>query len=816
MPDVTRVFLTEDPYIARSAALDWNRQGIWPCKWVTCVGAQQTPFVCAFRLPFTLETETVIRVHVTADERYELFLDGVRVARGSERGDRDHWYFETYDLALGAGTHMLVARVWALGEQAAFAQMTVAPGFLLSPQEEAHIALLGTGVAAWEAKVLGGYTFTDPIIAWGTGANIIIDGKTFDWDFERGAGDGWLPAATGRDGADALRINDYWPTHLLRPATLPPMLDEPRHIGKVRLVAALPVDGPLETHSIPIHDADNLPDEAEVWQRLIDGLDPLELPAHARRRVLIDLENYVCAYPELVVSSGEAGVIRVNWQESLYEDARKSVKGNRDEIEGKHFVCVWHIKDGVGDTFLLDGGEHCRYETLWWQCGRYVEIVIETAEQPLTIENFTLRETRYPLEPESRFEASDPQLNAVIPLATRALQMCSHETYMDCPYFEQLMYVGDTRLQALLTYTLTRDDRLPRKALRMFDASRLPNGLTQSRYPTRVFQIIPPFSLWYVAMLHDYALWRGDLDFIHTLLPGARGVVDHFLARRNAEGLVVAAHGWNCWDWVPAWDSGVPPDGADGVSGLQNWQLALVLSQMAELEAAVGEPEMALRAHRLAEDLAAAIQHAFWDEERGLFADDRAHSRWSEHSQCLAILSGQLPPEQQDRVAQGLLSAPDLERTTIYFTHYLFETFTKIGRPDALLKRLELWYELETLGLKTTVEMPEPTRSDCHAWGAHPVYHYFASLLGIRPASFGFETVRIAPQLGTLTHAKGVLAHPKGDIEVGLHLEESGLVGHVILPEGLTGEFHYAGEQLSLQAGRQEIDLRDLPLESLE
>ena len=37
--------------------------------------------------------------------------------------------------------------------------------------------------------------------------------------------------------------------------------------------------------------------------------------------------------------------------------------------------------------------------------------------------------------------------------------MCAHETYMDCPYYEQMMYVGDTRLEVLTTYAISRDDR---------------------------------------------------------------------------------------------------------------------------------------------------------------------------------------------------------------------------------------------------------------------------------------------------------------------------------------------------------------------
>jgi hypothetical protein len=122
---------------------------------------------------------------------------------------------------------------------------------------------------------------------------------------------------------------------------------------------------------------------------------------------------------------------------------------------------------------------------------------------------------------------------------------------------------------------MTQDARLPRKALQMFDMSRLPTGLTQSRYPSRSRQIIPTFSLWYVAMLHDNLMWRDDLDFVRELAPGARGVLDAFRAFQNSDGLVQAPQGWNFVDWVPEWRpaNGQPPQGEWGVSCVINWQI---------------------------------------------------------------------------------------------------------------------------------------------------------------------------------------------------------------------------------------------------
>jgi hypothetical protein len=92
----------------------------------------------------------------------------------------------------------------------------------------------------------------------------------------------------------------------------------------------------------------------------------------------------------------------------------------------------------------------------------------------------------------------------------------------------------------LTTFVMTRDDALPRQALRAFDRSRLVggsgNGLTQSRAPSQIRQVIPPFSLWWVAMVHDHAMWRDEPALIRELLPGVRSVLDAFRSFCNAQG----------------------------------------------------------------------------------------------------------------------------------------------------------------------------------------------------------------------------------------------------------------------------------------
>ena len=258
-------------------------------------------------------------------------------------------------------------------------------------------------------------------------------------------------------------------------------------------------------------------------------------------------------------------------------------------------------------------------------------------------------------------------------------------------------------------------------------------------------------------------------------------------------------------DWVPSWSGGIPPDGALGISGLLNWQFVLVLTLTAELETLLGESEFANLTKKRATELAGKVSAAFWDDQEGLFSDDLLYQHFSEHTQCLAILSGCLDPIRKRRVADALISHPDLARTTVYFTHYLFEAYREIGHINAIWDRMNLWFNLVKNGFKTPVEQPEPSRSDCHAWGAHPLFHYFSTILGIRPASLGFRTVRISPQLGPLTHAHGRLVHPLGEILVDFRMSGHVLHGEIILPDVVTGKFEYQGNTIDLHEGKQNI-----------
>lgn len=787
--------------------MHWHHRGQWPCKWISIAETGPAPFVIGYRRLFTLDRDATFKIHVTADERYELYLDGNVIGRGSERGDMYNWFYETYELTLPAGDHSLVAKTWMLGSGAPAAQMSVFHGFLCSAEDE-FISIVGSGVADWQAKRITGISFTPCEMSWGGGKRNDIDGFSYPWGFETGAGDGWEPVITLDHGADGSRKNVFRRIHQLTPAMLPPMLSKPVPSAIVRHV-----EEPVDCDPLVLPER-NLDVEHDGWERVLHG-EGLRIPANTARRVILDFNEYYCAYPLIKTSGGGGATITVKWAEGLYEKEGKisgggetnaARKGNRNEINGKRFI-------GVGSNFRPDGGRERLFRTLWWESGRFVEIVVKTANEEMVLESLSFLETRYPLEPESEMSCDDARWAGIGRMSLRGLQMCSHETFFDCPYYEQLMYAGDTRVQALVTYSLATDARLQRKALRMFDASRINSrGLTCSCYPSPTAQIIPPFSLMWTLMVHDYSLWRGEASYVIGLMPGVRSVLETFIRSRNEQGLVKAQNGWNFVDWVPDWKDpdrgrnwGVPPGGDQEVNGLLQSLVILALRSAADVEQWLGENELAARYRRIAHEISTVAKRVFWDCKRKLFSENPDHRHFSEHSQCLAILGGTLEPQLEKTVAESLVEATDIARTTIYFTHYLFEAFAKTGHGCALFNRLDLWYDLESNGLKTTIEEPEPSRSDCHGWGAHPLYHFYTTILGIRPSSMGFSTVEIRPQLGKLLKASGSMAHPSGKIEVVFEIIKGKIHGVITLPAGLSGKFIFGDVERALHEGKQTV-----------
>jgi hypothetical protein len=261
---------------------------------------------------------------------------------------------------------------------------------------------------------------------------------------------------------------------------------------------------------------------------------------------------------------------------------------------------------------------------------------------------------------------------------------------------------------------------------------------------------------------------------------------------------------WNYVDWTNPWDRGVPPRADNGHSTTISLLYAYALERASELEEGLGVRGAAVDYRARAEAVRAAVRTRAWDSKRGLFRDAPDTSAYSQQTNVLAILADAVPASAQRALMERVLADTTLTQASYYFSFYVLEALRKAGLGDRYIDRLAPWQAMLKLGLTSAPENPEPTRSDTHAWSAHPNYGLLATVLGVRPSSPGFRTVRIAPALGPLRRAEGHVPHPLGDIYVKLVREgQRGLRAEITLPHGLSGTLQWQGQRRQLHEGRQ-------------
>ena len=394
--------------------------------------------------------------------------------------------------------------------------------------------------------------------------------------------------------------------------------------------------------------------------------------------------TYVCVWASYTFTG--RGLAKIRWFESPYCTEyfdNVSLKGEIGRRDGSFIV-------GNYDEFQVNG--KLIWHDFWWHAGCHVEII---AEEGLSVDA-RFYQTGYPF-PALKLNSELDQM------ALHTLQCCSMETFLDCPWYEQLMYIGDSRITARIIYHLFRDHRLPEKALRLFSLSQQEDGSLLSQYPSKGMQKIPSFTLIYLLMLQDYFRVHGRNPLILEMLPVAEKTGGYILRHRGTDGLLRFPD-WNFIDWTADWVNGVPPSGAENCP-LQ-WFGVLALKALAEM---TGSKEWL----QAAEQLQGCIHEHYYAPERGLYADDPQHQGFSEHAQVLALLAD------PTAAVKEALAGETLIECSIYFSFYYLEACRSAGLPELAAKRLQKWQSLSEQGLKTLPEEFVQPRSDCHAWGAH-------------------------------------------------------------------------------------------------
>lgn len=682
--------------------------------------------VVLFRRAVTLARASgPVTLWVSASQRFELFLDGKRVSRGPSRSDPWRWNVRRIRLPrLAPGRHVLAARVTHFGPHGGIGQLG-GPGFFLV----AGAARWTTGEAwrCWhDVSREGGHeaVWKQRGFTYDVGGGETVRGALTPWGWEttRFADDGW-PTAKIVCQKSANPWGNLPLRHLLQPDPLPAM--EEREL--------------------------RVPDFTRT-----------RVPAQTTRRILLDMRELTNAYPVLTISGGRGARVRMVSAESPFTGAGFA-KGNRDVTENKQ---IW----GQCDEFLTEGGSRRVYTTLWFRSFRYLELTITTGDDPLVLEDVRALFTGYPLRQRARFS----RYRRFWDLSWRTARLCAHETFFDCPHYEQAQFPGDSRVQAVFHYLIANDDRLARKAMDDFHASWMPDGLIACKWPSRANQILPTYALYWIGMMHDFRVYRGDMAFLRPYLPVAQGVMAWFARRVRGDGMLGYIEHAPFYDWTPAFTCGTAPQDSSGGSSILTLLYAEACRWMAGLE-----PESATDWLRQARRLTRATLRECWNARRELLADTAGQTSFSVHAQVQAVLAGAWPARQAQRVlARALDDATLTPPGTFYYRYYVMQALRATGLQVRFFAQLEPWERcLNGTGLTTWPETEgDSSRSDCHAWSVSPPIEFLQTVLGIEPdpSVNGFARALFCPTLGSLPKAQGVVPTPHGPIKVRLWRSSNG------------------------------------------
>ena len=757
----------------------------WGASWIAAPGSSPfDPGIFHFRRSFDLDHRPdQLIVNVSADNRYVLYVNGQRVAEGPAKGDLLHYRYETIDLApyLMEGRNVLAAVVWNYGIRRPVAQVSYRTAFLLQVNDQ-NFDFLNSD-QQWKVLQDSAYTL---LPAEGsrlhsylvTGPRIHLDGSAYPWGWETtGFNDQhWRQSIRVGGAHPSGRTTEFnWE---LVPRTIPMMELSEENQAILRRF------------------------DDKITRLRFDQKLPLTIPAHTKVKMLLDQTHLINAYPQLTVNGGKGCLIRMEYAESLIDS--NGQKGNRSVIENKTI-------SGYYDEFIPDGEGNRTFTTLWFRTWRYLEVTIQTGNSPLTIEGFKAIRRCYPFKEVAHFKAPVERLDTLWNVGWRTARLCAGETYYDCPYYEQLQYVGDTRIQALVSLYVSGDDRLMRNAIQQFADSRYADGLTMSRYPDYLGQVIPTYSLFWINMVHDYWMHRPDTAFVRQQLSTIRTILEWYEQQVDpATGLIGPTNYWNFVDWAENWPAdesqlhgGVPP--MAGGSSIITLQWVYALQDAAQLMGYFGlNNEKSSYDHQMNQARDAVLKSC-WDPERKLLWDTPRKQSYSQHGNTWAILTDLIPEGEAIGLLDRIVSEPDLIQATFYFRFYLMQALFHTGQGSRYLAELKPWFDMLDAGLTTFAEKPDPTRSDCHAWSASPNYDLLATVAGIRPALPGYQAVSIRPSPGNLSDFDALTPHPSGLIQLKYHNHGSEEIFEVHLPEGIPGNLFYKDHTYDLKPGNQLI-----------
>jgi alpha-L-rhamnosidase len=703
-------------------------------KWIWSINHHWDLHNCyvLFRKSFVTSSKSA-RLHITADQSYQIYVNEEYVCRGPARGFQENWPFDTIDLAkyLRKGKNTLAVRAHNPGFSN-FQYITKSFAGLLAALELDDLVVVTD--ETWKCRRQAG-VHRDTVPA----SLQLFPQEHIDLRIEDPC---WM--TVGFDDAEWIEptVTLPWnsrPWKGLEPRGMP-MLEE----KLIEVDTCIAIAGGV-SHASYLTARDVCKLRFDEGMKMGPAPDSeIDSPLRA------DIGNFqsrVYDFGRTVVGSLVLEIHEARGGEIV--DAFHFERLDPTTLEAI-YVPDSHSRVALGSRLVCRAGrqQHQFFHAFGF---RYVIITVRDAPGGIRVKP-RLRTTLYPLAAEGSFLSSEKDLNRIWSACAWTQRCCSLDAFVDTPWREQAQWWGDARIQAKNVFFLSNDTALLERGIAQI-ASQTTDKLTFGHAPTMAQGcVLPDFTLIWILTIWDHYWQTGRLDLFLKHKEGIFGALSYFKNHLNKEFGLVAydERFWLFLDWEDLFKQGYS-------STYNLWILLAVervidLCELADRKSADVE-SLRIFASRIRRGLECCI------DERGLLREGRSFSGSFEtqvttHAQTLAILAS-LRPELNDlRIQEVLLPSMAGRGGTIvpascYWINYVFEVLTRAGRKDQVIESIQSsWKAMAEHGTTWEVFSPKPgEESFSHAWSAHPLYHLMQIIGGVTQAAPAWKVVDYEPLL---------------------------------------------------------------------
>ncbi len=712
---------------------------------------------CVFRREFNLTGQPAgAKLHLFADARYILWVNGAYVDRGPCRFDPRYPEYDTLDIQkyLQPGPNAIAVLVHNYSGAVNGRMMNHVPGFTARLDMKDNTGQLITIPTdeAWRANDKTRFGLSPEI-------SDLLPGKHM-----------WSSIA---DNIDARRDRRDW----MRPG-----FDDTQWTQPYKIDGSL--WGELKPRSIPLLREQEVKSLQIIEHKTkTETTQPLHLPISLQsgETLIIDAGEFTQAYSALDFEAEEGSQLELNYAQTYYSSGSQPV--SNWNMPNRYIARAGRQEYRSGDTF------------------GFKYLVIEVRSGSIQLQDVKIINRLYPFDLVGQFTCNDEMLNTLWQNSMRTVLLCSEDAYVDCATRERVEWLGDGVSDE---YPITRvafagpgadgkpwygDPRLIRNMLRHIGQSSQPDGRVRANYPSDYWDIhsyIEDYACLWMQGIRTYYDATGDLELAQKLWPAITGQLKWFLDRKTPNGLV------NAREFVFPGNPLVYQV-CEGIT--LNAAIYKAFNDMAAMVKLLGQSDQHGQYAAEAAALSKAVNEHLWDEPSGSYygaIQDGQKIPPTAHGAVMALYFGIVPEDRRERVNQWLLANYTREDFSPYVHRYLFEVFYQMNNSEVDQLVLDLirqrWVAMVNYETKTVWEGFGPGEA-CHNMASPPAYFLSAYVLGVRvELPVAQKRIVIEPRLGNLVFAQGIVVTEFGPVPISWRREKAGLSFHYEIPSGVTAD----------------------------